>query len=154
VGQNTHELGLYAGAVPFLLCVWLLTARRSWGHFAPLVWGLIVFGSLALLLAMGEYGPLYRLQQFVPLANRFRFPCRAIVLVQLAIASGSAVALAIMLRDRRRHADSTRALWIVLTLSIAAALACPLIWPEYVASFPLIALGPLLIGTGAALVVL
>ena len=29
VGQNTHELGLYFGAVPLLLCVWLLRNRSA-----------------------------------------------------------------------------------------------------------------------------
>jgi len=31
-------------------------------------------GSLSLLLALGEYGGLYRIQSLIPIANRFRFP--------------------------------------------------------------------------------
>ena len=58
----------------------------EWGRFRPLLIAVVVFAVLAFLLAMGEYGRLYRLQSLVPLVNRFRFPCRAIVLVQLCIA--------------------------------------------------------------------
>ncbi len=159
VGQNTHELGLYAGAVPCLLCIWLIGARRDWRNFRPLVRGLIVCGALALLLAAGEFGGLYRLQAWVPLANRFRFPCRAIVLAQFCIAVGAAVAIGLMLRrevDSQTHHDArgTRPLWIAFLLSVGLALVGPLVWPEYVANPLLIACGPLLVGAAAVLITL
>ena len=37
VGENTHELGLYIGAVPLLLGVWLVTNRQTWGAYRPLI---------------------------------------------------------------------------------------------------------------------
>ncbi|HEY2893006.1 MAG TPA: hypothetical protein VGJ16_02290, partial [Pirellulales bacterium] len=37
VGQNTHELGLYLGAMPLVLTLWLLSNRNFWGTRAPLV---------------------------------------------------------------------------------------------------------------------
>ena len=92
VGQNTHELGLYVGAVPVLLCVWLLAQRSRLGdairpHRAGWRWR---SASRRCSWPCGEYGGLYRLQTLVPLVNRFRFPCRAIVLVELCIVAGLA----------------------------------------------------------------
>ncbi len=163
VGQNTHELGLYAGAVPLVLCVWLFAERRNWGRFRPLIRALTVFAVFSLLLAAGEHGGLYRLQSFIPLANRFRFPCRAIVLVQWCIASGSAVALALLLRNaqatgneitRATSNTTRRALAGVFVVSVALAVMGPLAWPRFVADGWLVWCGPLLIGAAAGLVAL
>ncbi len=158
-GQNTHELGLYIGAAPFLLCVWLLTQRQRWGKFAPLVWATVIFGGAALLLAMGEAGGLYRLQQYLPVANRFRFPCRAIVLVQLAAATVAATAFCVLLEtrgDARRGENrrGTRAMCVALAVSVALAVVGPLTWPQYVATSALVWTGPLLIAVGAGLILL
>ncbi len=159
VGQNTHELGLYDGAAPLLLCVWLLAQRRRWGRYAPLAWAVLVFGAAALLLAFGQQGGLYRVQEFLPLANRFRFPCRAVVLVQLCLATAAATAIAIMRQpdaqtgpgDRRR---TLRVLAIAVAASLAAAIVGPMLWPEYVATPLLVWAGPALIGVAAVLVAL
>ncbi len=159
VGQNTHELGLYVGAVPVVLCAWLLLHRKDWGPHRNLVRGAIVFCLLALLLAAGEYGGLYRLQSLVPLANRFRFPCRAIVLVQLSVAVATAVAAALLLaRSDRRSSDTgtkpTRELMLLVLLSGVLAMVGPLVWPQYVAAWPLVLAGPLLIAAAVGLVTL
>ncbi len=163
VGQNTHELGLYAGAVPLVLCVWLFAERRNWGRFRLLIRALTVFAVFALLLAAGEHGGLYRLQSFIPLVNRFRFPCRAIVLVQGCIASGAAVALALLLKNAqptghdvfRATSNTTwRALAGVFMVSVALAVMGPLVWPRFVAGALLVWFGPLLIGAAAGLVAL
>ncbi len=37
VGQNTHELGLYFGAVPLVLAIWLVARRELWNGSRPLV---------------------------------------------------------------------------------------------------------------------
>src|SRR6185503_3027807 len=102
VGQNTHELGLYVGAVPIVLCLWLMSRRREWGRFRPLLHMLAIGTALALLLAAGEYGPLYRLQSLIPLVNRFRFPCRGTVLVALCVAVAAAVAMCLLQEDVRK----------------------------------------------------
>ncbi|MBI3837343.1 MAG: YfhO family protein [Planctomycetia bacterium] len=159
VGQNTHELGLYAGAAPLLLCIWLVTQRRSWASLAPHVRACVTFGAFALLLAMGEFGGLYRLQTLIPLADRFRFPCRAIGLVQFCIAAGAALALTLLVKnshgsDSLADHHGRRPLAIAFLLSVGLAIAGPLAWPEFVASPMLVACGPLLIGAAAGLIAL
>jgi Bacterial membrane protein YfhO len=156
VGQNTHELGLYVGAVPIVLCIWLLAHRRAWGRYRPLVRALIVFGGLALLLAAGEFGGLYRLQSLVPIVNRFRFPCRAIVLFELAIAAGAAVAAAILLerKGEKNGKPRDRALLAAFLASVVLAIAGPIAWPSFVARGLLVWTGPLLVGAAAGLVAL
>ncbi|MEX0978784.1 MAG: hypothetical protein WDZ48_08040, partial [Pirellulales bacterium] len=156
VGQNTHELGLYVGAVPIVLCVWLMAHRRLWGRFRPLVRALLVFGGIALLMAAGEFGPVYQLQAWVPLAKSFRFPCRAIVLVQLCMAAGAAVATAMLLERKTNARDPKRqiALWAALAASAILALLGPIVWPDFVARPALIWTGPLLIAAAVALVTL
>jgi Bacterial membrane protein YfhO len=156
VGQNTHELGLYIGAVPTVLCIWLLAHRREWGRFRPLVGALLVFGAVALLLAAGEFGPLYAWQSWVPLANRFRFPCRAIVLVQLCMAGGAAVAAAILFARNARsdRKPVSRVLWLPFLASVVLAIAGPLAWPDFVSRGLLVWTGPLLVGIAALLIAL
>ena len=122
-------------------CGWLARQDR-WGNLEPLVLGSDCPGGwLALLLAMGEAGGLYRLQAFIPVVNRFRFPCRAIVLVQLA-------------HGRRcgdcdgdpdttyRNATTSLRRKVTARLLLATFAAQrgtrgafgPLVWPEFVAS--------------------
>ena len=43
VGDNTHEFGLYVGAVPLVLAVWVLARRRELGRLAPLAWAALGF---------------------------------------------------------------------------------------------------------------
>jgi hypothetical protein len=159
VGQNTHELGLYAGAAPVLLCIWLAANRRSWDRLAPYVRACFAFGAVSLLLAMGEFGGIYRLQSLLPLVNRFRFPCRAIGLVQFCIAVGAALALAMLVNhsnraDRSADRHRRRPLLIAFLLSLGLAIAGPIAWPEFVAGPMLVAGGPVLIGAAATLIAL
>ncbi len=159
VGQNTHELGLYVGAVPIVLCLWLLARRREWGRFRPLVHAVGMCTALALLLAAGEYGPLYRLQSLVPLVNRFRFPCRGTVLVALCVAVAAAVAMCLLLeqiteRQGRSQRSVPRILWAAVLASVALAILGPPVWPAYVSAAPLVWCGPLLIAGATGLVAL
>lgn len=157
VGQNTHELGMYAGAVPVVLCIWLVAHRRQWGPYRPLVRALLVFGAVALWLAAGEFGGLYRLQSWVPFVNHFRFPCRAIVLVQLCLAALAAVAAAILFAQRADAGDAhrqSRSLWFAVLAAAALAIAGPILWPGFVARPTLVWSGPLLIAAAAGLIAL
>ncbi len=156
VGQNTHELGLYAGAVPLVLCVWLFSQRGRLGQFRQIARAATALGGVSLLLAFGNTGGLYRLQQLVPFANHFRFPCRAIVLVQLSIAVVAAIAVALLTsggeQNEAAQRRARRTLGSVFALSVFLAISAPLLWPEFVASSILVWCGPLLVGAAALLV--
>jgi hypothetical protein len=158
VGQNTHELGLYAGAAPLLVCIWLVAQRRRWGKLAPLVWATIAMGGLALLLALGDAGRLCRIQSLLPVVSHFRFPCRAIVLVQFCTAVAAAVGFAIVqsgpIEDPNARRRGERWLAAAVAVSIGLAIVGPVVWPEFVASPWLVWLGPILIAVAAGLVAL
>ena len=86
VGDNTHEFGLYVGAVPLMLIVWLLARRHELGPLAPTAWAALGFALVMLLLSFGAYGFLYPVTTWLPVLGSFRFPCRYLVLFQLAVA--------------------------------------------------------------------
>lgn len=156
VGQNTHELGLYAGCVPLTLCAWLWIRRGELGGLRPLIAAATVVAILSLWMASGEYGFLYRIQTWLPVIGKFRFPCRIMVLFQLAMAVLAATALALL--AARQPARMTIApkryalLWAVVGLSAAVAVIAAVAWPKHVATWPVIVAGPLLFGITAMLV--
>jgi len=157
VGQNTHELGLYAGAVTIVLAAWLIVSQRC-GRRARLL-GLASFGfaCFALVLAMGEHGGIYDLQHAMPLVGSFRFPCRAIVLVHFALAVVAAVALAEIVRLAALREPTPRrelyAVWGMAALSILTVLWAWLAWDSaMLATVPLMIAGPVLVIAAAAAV--
>jgi hypothetical protein len=105
LGGGTHELSLYVGAVPLMLIAWLVIQRRNLGPLRPLARATAWFGVFALLLAMGQYGFLYRLQTYVPLLNRFRCPCRYLVLFHLAAAVLAAMGFMLLARNYQQSRD-------------------------------------------------
>lgn len=157
VGQMTHELGLYFGAVPLLLVVWLLARRgtpRSTRRAAVVC---LALGLAALTLALGKYGLVYRVQTWLPLVGGFRIPARYIVLVQLATSVLAALSLRELLRQQRAGLVSSwaelRPLWRLVGLSAVVAAAAPLVWDrELLAAWPLVAAGPALLLAAAACV--
>jgi hypothetical protein len=153
VGQNTHELGLYAGAVPLVLVVWLLSNWKLCGRYKPLAVAALVLAVFALLYAFGDYSLFYQWQTHLPLVDRFRFPSRAIFLFHLAVAVLSAISLAKLL-EGNRAASSFNYVAAAVVAALAAALICPLILADFVASGVLIALGPVLIAIAALLTAL
>jgi hypothetical protein len=108
LGGNTHELSVYAGAVPLVLLVWVLVRRRALGRLGRPAAAAGLFAFVTILLALGKYGVLYRLQTALPLVDRFRFPCRYLVLFQLAVAVLGAIGFAVLLDDCRRAAAARR----------------------------------------------
>jgi hypothetical protein len=153
VGQNTHELGLYFGAVPCLLCCGLLLQPRLWGNDRRAVSMLIVALLATMLFAFGQFAPVSRLQQLLPLVDRFRFPCRAIVLMHLAQAALTALAFKILFNSssREKNDRSTKALLIPAVVSLLVATCGPLIWRQHVSSAALIWTGPAIFCTAAGL---
>jgi len=103
LGGNTHEFGVYLGAVPLMLIVWLLVRRHRLGRLGPLAGATAGFGLLALWLAFGQYGGLYRLQSYLPLVGQFRCPCRYLVLFYLAMAVLAAMGFVLLVREHRRN---------------------------------------------------
>ena len=157
-GQNTHELGLYAGAVPLMLIAWLLTQRRQWGGLRPWIWFSLAIFGLALLLAMGSHGGLYTLQTWLPLVGKFRMPARYIVLVHWAVAMLAATAFALLVRQvgDKKQSDWSELgpLWRLSAASALLALLGPWLWPEHVASPRLVWTGPALLALAAGAVTL
>src|SRR5262249_51445002 len=109
VGGNTHEFGLYLGAIPIALVAWLVLRREGPGARAPyrrLAVLALAGAGLAFWLALGPAGLLDPLPTYLPLAGRFRFPARYLVLVHLALSVAVAAAFAELVRAagrRRRH---------------------------------------------------
>ncbi|MCH8043181.1 MAG: YfhO family protein [Planctomycetes bacterium] len=157
-GQNTHELGLYCGAVPLMLVVWLIVRRRSLGRYRPAATSVLALGSLALLLAMGGHTPLYRLQSWLPVVGGFRFPARAIMLFHLSLAIAAAMSFALLHRRSTFKTGVTARqclpLWLVVVASVAIAAVAPLLWPQFTSGVALVWLGPMLLALAAALVTL
>jgi hypothetical protein len=160
IGGNTHEFGLYCGAVPLVLCVWLalrwkqLSRRRRTFAGAALAMAFV-----ALLLAFGRYGGLYELQTQLPLVGKFRFPARYVVLVQLGLTTAAAVALADLVQFNRKSFRIRwyhfNALWRLTFVAVVIAVFVPAIWgPQSVNTGPLAFVGPALIGGAAILVAL
>lgn len=151
VGQNTHELGLYIGAAPLVLAVWWLISgqiksRRRLTMFA------CATAALAILWALGSSGPMGWFEAHLPIVNRFRFPCRAIVLFQLAIAALAALGFTVLARPAGSHV-STKRLWWLPALSAAAAFIGLICCPANVAAWPLIVAGPALFAVAVWLAV-
>jgi len=174
VGNNTHEAGLYAGAVPLMLVVWMLIRQDELGSMRRLAWSAGTFGLLALFLAFGEYGIIYNLQTYLPLVGNFRCPCRYILLFHLAVAVMAAIGFVLLVRDYRRargeYGQSSSgntirrrivsprqytALWVVAAASVPAALVGLASDNEaWTTSTIAVLAGPLLLGTAAVLLAL
>ena len=174
-GDSTHEFSLYLGVVPLTLIVWLLARRGQWRRFKPLVRAAGGLALLALLMAMGQYTPLYRCVARLPLAQTFRCPCRYVVLVQFAASVLAAIGFVLLLREHVRPAEVRARGGRVLSL----LMQCGLLWRDFlpvwallavagitavagltwrhephIASVPLILTGPALFFAAAVLVVL
>ena len=141
-GQNTHELGMYLGCVPLLLCYWVWLNRKNWGKLSRIIIPTMLLTLLAFVYAMGEYGPIYYFQSWLPVVRNFRFPCRAIVLIELGVAVLSAIGF---LHLVRRRWPVTRELAIPLILSIAFACYAPWAYTDSVSPLSFVAIGPILI---------
>jgi hypothetical protein len=145
VGQNTHELGLYCGAVPLLLALGfgLRSAHRR------LVIAACCLGAFGFLWALGEFGPFGWLMDHIPLLNKFRFPCRAIVLVHLAIAVLAALGWEVL---QKKPARSSRLIWLVAGVAAVLPMIGTAFWSEHLGLEILVHIGPPIVFVAAALV--
>ena len=159
VGQNTHELALYLGAVPLVLIAWLFMRWRDLGALRRPAWAAVGFGVLTLLLAFGQHGYLYRLQRFLPAVGSFRFPCRYTVLFQFCAAVLAAIGFVLLVRQREQNEKAPWRelfpLWRIVAAALLAAVAgMALREKPYIALTAAIWAGPLLIGSAAVLLAL
>ena len=154
-GGNTHEFGLYIGAVPLLLIVWIRYHWSDLGRMRTLATAAVVLGVVGFLLSLGDVGQLYRLQRFLPLVGSFRCPCRYLVLCHLATSVLAAIGLILLVR-RNESGQKTpwaelKPVWIVVAAAVLAT-ALALGGNPHVASPGAVLIGPLLISCGAVLV--
>ncbi len=174
LGDNTHEFGMYVGAVPLLLVVWMIARHRELGLMKPLAWSALGFAVVALWLSFGYYGNIYQLQTWLPVIGGFRFPCRYLVLFQLAVSICAAIGLALLIRsfrqarlDRTRHESKPfmalprlrsrdfHPLWITAAVAVAVAVVGFKLRTEpYIGTLPAIAAGPAIFLAAAVLIVL
>lgn len=155
VGQNTHELGMYIGAIPCVLIAWLLAngvRRKRWLTVFAVVTALFAF-----CMALGDYGPLYWLQSHLPLVGSFRFPARIIVLLHLALAVLAAIAISRLVRGQNTAhvaTPSDRAVFLPAAVSLLVTAFAVFRWPEHLAHWTLVLAGPLLVFAATWLVIL
>ncbi len=174
VGGITHEFGLYIGAVPIVLAAWWIFGGRRSGQtnrdenrhrFRALTLAALITAGISLLWMMGELGPLGWLQEHLPLVNKFRLPCRAIVIFQLALAVLASLGFAELLGRTRKQpqreldantiqsrTDRGQFLWLLPLASGVFSLLALGFWLPYVGPFMLIAWGLAIIAAAVALV--
>lgn len=153
-GQNTHELGCYAGAVTLLLAAWCIFGPRNSRRVRPLVAAAVGILILGVVIATGEFGPIAKLTEWLPIMNRMRFPCRAIALIHFGLAILASTGLAKLLYRSGDDRRGLKAIWTLFGLSIILAIVGPRMWQPYVATPALVWTGPALVGTAALLITL
>ena len=156
VGRNTHELGLYVGAVPLVLVAWWFWSaprgkRRAVGYATA------VAGLFALVLSFGRYTPIYGLQSYLPIIGGFRCPSRYSVLFQMAVAACAAVACCELCDRSCSPSRGSRGERYALTLPALVALLVAIAsfavgWRPYLAPVGKIMAGPLLLAMAAWLI--
>ena len=171
-GQNTHELGLYCGAIPFLLAIIATTRLRTLSTHRRLLQVMLALGLLALWLSFGKAGGLYVVQTWLPMIGKFRWPSRILVLLHFVVAvfatagyiritspvSGTALAAGVSLKTNGNVASYCglqlpRIVYLVPVASILTSLLAPFICGRnHVASWTLLLLGPILFALAAILV--
>lgn len=167
---RVHEFVVYMGAAVPALLVWLLARGR---HLLPrsgraLAVLAVLIAVASLVLAFGDFTPLFRLTMRAPVVGRFRVPGRHLALFQLGVAALSALAYASLAEASSQRAGERlpwRRLWPLALPPALAVLACLAprlpagLWPWYarggfVATTPLVLAGPVLVTASAALVAL
>jgi hypothetical protein len=173
-GDSPHEFGVYVGAVPLILVVWLVARQAELGSLARLAWAAIGFAMLMLLLAFGQYGFLYRATAWLPLVGNFRCPCRYLVLFQLAVTVVATMGFILVIRQneqvrqqqvqrlqyQHRHFwlavwRDFEPLWCLVGFAAAVAIAGVTLRHEsYIAPISTVLVGPLLLAVATVLVAL
>src|SRR6185295_13157068 len=122
-----HESACYAGIAATGLALAYLVSRRRRGWRAK--WLLSLLG-VGFFISLGHYNPLYALVRYLPGFNLFRAPSRALLLVEVALALGAALAVDRWLIRRDLRAAAGRAIRGA-SLATAVAVAVLLLWWGY-----------------------
>ena len=121
---RVYEFGLYNGAMVPALLAWLILRRRQIAD-RRLARGAALLAAMALVLAFGEYTPLFKVTSELPVLGMFRVPARYLVLFHLATAILAAIAFADLARQSgagRLPWRSLRPLLILPALGLAIGL--------------------------------
>jgi hypothetical protein len=162
----TQEFSLYTGATSSVLGLWLWVRRKALGSMRHLALGALVLGVLGLVLSLGHYGYLYRLQAYLPLVRWLGGAARYIVLLQFATAIAASIAFVDLAElGEKRVSPGWRQWWPLGLLPVGSVLAAglslwlrgrPELFPDLasqLASPGYVLIGPLLVTLATALVV-
>jgi hypothetical protein len=148
VGQNTHELTIFVGLVPVSLAL-LGLANRPHRSLRAVQAFAVMLCAVGLVLALGDMSPLADVMPYVPVWNRFRFPCRATLLICLGVALLAALGcerLFVLARNSSvANFSSLERHWLhgLLAVSILVPLYSAIAWKEHLGAWPYILIGPL-----------
>jgi hypothetical protein len=121
---NTWEGSLYTGVGVFVLCIWLLTRKAELVRNRSMV-GLALFLMIAgLILALGNYLPIYPLVMRLPVFGVFRCSNRYDYLTTFGLSIMATCALACILEANRESRRLSKSAFIFLLLIGAIALLC------------------------------
>jgi hypothetical protein len=120
---NPIEQTFYLGAVVPVAATWAAVRRAHLGHMRPIVLGAAGATALGLALALGRYGPVFRVLAEFPAIGHLRVPSRYTLLVFLGAAVVTAIAYADLIRagGSRDPSAGRQALW-TCWVPLAAAL--------------------------------
>ncbi len=93
-GTPSWEYAAYAGAIPLVLSLWCVSRFKGLGRWQPMGLYAAALAAIMIVLALGEFGGVYRFIAMLPVMGAFRCPARHLMLVHFAVAILSAVALA------------------------------------------------------------
>jgi hypothetical protein len=156
VGNNTHELAMYLGAVPLVLAAYCCSRTLLNNNLRVLRTAAVIVAFVALLWAFGAFGPFAWFQANLPLLNSFRFPCRAIVVFQFTVSILAALGFAELLWAAKRRTDTSGAngvdrLWFLPAISFVVTIIGLILLNEYAAPLVLAAVGPVAIALAVLL---
>jgi hypothetical protein len=122
-----HEFGIHSGALLPIALIWVWSRRRALPARRTLITAATVFAAVMVVLALGRYGGLAGLLNYIPILGALRVPARYVVLAQFALTLLAAVAiddlLAIVEGRAEAPAGPMRALWIPVGLGAATLVA-------------------------------
>ena len=144
-GINTHELGLYCGAIPILLACVAICRIRDAAPDRRLVQVMLLMGLIALWLSFGRAGGLYVVQTWLPLVGKFRWPSRIIMLMHFVVAVLAAVGYLKLTARNQKSSQLPPFIFLVPCFSAAASLLVSIFYfRELKAPWTLMIIGPVL----------